>query len=124
MIKVALVSGFWSQNIGNGFFNVGGKWVLEQIFGEGNVQFIQDSPSYRTFYNQKNGNPKNFASLYERLDIDYLVLQGPCMTSTMSKIWEPTFKYLPSRWDIVQGETTSAQALKNRDHIEEKSAKN
>lgn len=93
MIKVALVSGFWSQNIGNGFFNIGGKWLLEQVFGLGNVQFIQDSPSYRTFYPQDKGVPKNFTNLYEQIDIDYIVLQGPCLTSTMFNIWGPAFQY-------------------------------
>lgn len=93
MVKVALVSGFWSQNIGNGFFNIGGKWLLDQVFGADNVQFIQDSPSYRTFYSQEKGHPKNYANLHERLDIDYIVLQGPCLTSTMGNIWEPAFEY-------------------------------
>lgn len=90
--RVALVSGFWAQNIGNAFFNIGGKWILEQIFGQGQVQFIQDQPAYRTFFNQSKGAPQNYANLLHDLDIDFMVLQGPMMTSTFRAIWEPTFK--------------------------------
>ncbi len=48
--RVALVSGHWGQNIGNAFFNMGGKWILESLFGPGEVAFIQDQPGYRTFH--------------------------------------------------------------------------
>ena len=89
-IKVALVSGFWAQNIGNAFFNIGGKWVLEQVFGEGNVQFIQDAPAYRTFYPKHKGNPCNWANLLKDLDVEYLALQGPLLTTTISNIWGET----------------------------------
>ena len=51
--RVALVSGFWGQNIGNAFFNLGGHWVLRQIFGDTQIAFIQDQPGYRTFHRQK-----------------------------------------------------------------------
>lgn len=94
MTKVALVSGFWAQNIGNAFFNLGGKWALEQVFGKGNVQFIQDKPSYRTFYDQSKGDPKNYLGIHEILDIDYLVIQGPALTSNLVHIWGETFQHL------------------------------
>lgn len=92
--RVALVSGFWGNNIGNAFFNVGGKWILEQIFGEGNVAWIQDQPGYMTFNDQTKGNQKNSYNYLKTLDIDYLVLQGPLLTSTMRNLWEDTFKEL------------------------------
>jgi len=95
--RVALVSGFWAQNIGNAFFNIGGKWVLEQAFGQGNVQFIQDQPAYRTFYDQSKGVPQNYANLLHDLDIDFIVLQGPMMTSTFRAIWEQAFKAFKQR---------------------------
>jgi len=91
-VKVALVSGFWAQNIGNAYFNVGGKWILEQVFGSDNVQFIQDQPAYRTFYPQHKGAPSNYARVLDRVDVDYVVLQGPMLTSTFKDIWGPTFK--------------------------------
>lgn len=95
--RIALVSGFWGQNIGNAFFNIGGKWILEQIFGEGQVAFIQDQPGYRTFHDQSKGNPANDVGLLQYLDIDYIVLQGPLLTSDFGKLWRPTLKALTAR---------------------------
>lgn len=96
-MKVALVSGFWAQNIGNAYFNIGGKWVLDQVFGSDNVQFIHDKPQYRTFYNQAKGDPKNYAKLHERLDVDYIVLQGPLFTANFINIWGDTLRALAKR---------------------------
>ncbi|MEE2729672.1 MAG: polysaccharide pyruvyl transferase family protein [Pseudomonadota bacterium] len=90
MTKAAVVSGFWAQNIGNAFFNIGGKWILEQVFGENQVQFFQDAPAYRTFYPKHKGNPVKWANLIKDLDVEYLVLQGPMLTTTVSQIWAET----------------------------------
>lgn len=95
--RIALVSGFWGQNIGNAFFNVGGKWILQQIFGDHAVDFIQDQPGYRTFHNQTKGNPKQDFVFLKELDIEYIVLQGPCLTSTFPALWEETFARLTAR---------------------------
>jgi hypothetical protein len=95
--RVALVSGFWGQNIGNAFFNLGGKWILEQIFGEGEVEFIQDQPGGRTFHDAARGNPENDVGLLQHLDIDYVVMQGPLFTETFAQLWGPTLAALTSR---------------------------
>lgn len=94
---MALVSGFWGQNIGNAFFNIGGKWILEQVFGEERVAFIQDQPGYRTFHNQLKGNPRNDVELLRFLDVDYIVLQGPMLTEGFPHLWRSTFKELTKR---------------------------
>lgn len=95
--RVALVAGFWGQNIGNAFFNIGGKWILEQVFGVGNVAFIQDQPGYRTFHDQSKGNPANDIELLRFLDVDYIVLQGPLLTTSYANLWRPTFQALAAR---------------------------
>lgn len=95
--RVAMVYGFWAQNIGNAFFNVGGRWILDQVFGEGNVSEIQDQPGYRTFHNQSKGNPSTAFQLIERLDVDYVVLQGPMFTTTFRALWAPAFKAFRER---------------------------
>jgi hypothetical protein len=95
--RVALVSGFWGQNIGNAFFNVGGKWILEQVFPHATVNFIQDQPGYRTFHDQSKGNPRNDVVLLRFLDVDWLVLQGPLFTVHFRALWEPTFRALVAR---------------------------
>lgn len=95
--KVALVSGFWGQNIGNAFFNIGGKWILEQVFGEGEVDFIQDQPGYWTFNNKMKGNPANNVVLLKYLDVDYIVLQGPCLSAYFEPLWNETLTELTRR---------------------------
>lgn len=95
--RVALVSGFWGQNIGNAFFNIGGKWILEQLFGEGKVAFIQDQPGYRTFHDASKGNPPNDVGFLKNLDLDYVVLQGPVLTEHMAQLWAPTLRELGKR---------------------------
>jgi hypothetical protein len=95
--RIALVSGFWGQNIGNAFFNMGGKWILEQVFGQGEVDFIQDQPGYRTFHDASKGNPSNDVEYLKHLDVDYIVLQGPVLTQHMAELWEPTLTALTQR---------------------------
>jgi len=94
---VALVSGFWGQNIGNAFFNVGGKWILEQALPGARVEWIQDQPGYRTFHNQSKGNPPTHVDLIGALEVDYVVLQGPLLTESFRALWEPTFRRLRER---------------------------
>lgn len=94
--RVALVSGFWGQNIGNAFFNVGGKYILEQIFDH-NVDFIQDQPGYRTFHRKSKGNPNNDLNLLKHIIADYIVLQGPMLSVNFRNLWEDTFKSLTKR---------------------------
>ncbi len=95
--KAALVSGYWSTNIGNAFFNIGGKYILEQVFGQGNVQYVQDQPGYWTFNRQTRGNPDNAFDLLANLDVDYLVLQGPMFTRGFRGLWTDTFAQLRRR---------------------------
>jgi hypothetical protein len=95
--RVALVSGFWGQNIGNAFFNIGGKWILQQVFPDHDVDFIQDQPGLRTFHNQSTGNPKNDIELLRLLDVEYIVLQGPMLTVNFRPLWERTIAALMRR---------------------------
>lgn len=95
--RIALVSGFWGQNIGNAFFNLGGRWLLEEAFSTSTVGFLQDQPGYRTFHSKKSGNPANAYDLLGDVDIDLLVLQGPLLTTTALDLWGPTLRRLRAR---------------------------
>ncbi len=94
---VVMVYGFWGQNIGNAFFNVGGEWLLEQVFGRERVGRIQDQPGYRTFHRQSGGNPRNALDLISAVDAKALVLQGPMLTETFRALWGPTFAALRAK---------------------------
>ena len=95
--RVALVGGQWAQNVGNAFFNLGGEYILERIFGDGQVGFFQDQPNYRTLHDKMKGNPERYVDFVQHLDIDYLVLQGPVLNSWMRVSWEKTFKALKAK---------------------------
>ena len=97
MKNIAVLAGFWSTNIGNAFFNIGGKWLLEQIFSGDRVQFIQDQPGYWTFWNQAKGNPLHDFLLLKHLKCDCIVLQGPLFTENFPNLWRETFLTLKSR---------------------------
>ena len=83
--------------MGNGFFYEGGKWILEQVFGEGSIGLVQTQPAYWTFRDQRKGNPHNAFPLLASLDVDYLVLQGPLFTRTFRTIWGDTLPELRRR---------------------------
>jgi hypothetical protein len=95
--RVALVYGGGGQNIGNAFYYEGGKWILEQVFGEGTVGFVQTQPAYWTFSDQREGNPVNSFPFLASLDVDYLVLQGPLFTRHFRDIWESTLRAMRKR---------------------------
>ena len=95
--RIALNSGHWGQNIGNAFFNLGGRWILEQVFPGADINFILDQPGYRTFHNKHSGNPKNDFGLMKHLDVDLLVLQGPLFTDSFPILWRDTLQALKNR---------------------------
>lgn len=102
--RVALVSGFWGQNIGNAFFNLGGAEVLGRAGFD--VRFIQDMPAYATFRNESRGNFKNAFPLVRHLEYDLLVLQGPLFTKNFGNIWAAELAELDRRgikWAVLGG---------------------
>lgn len=95
--RIALVGGQWGQNVGNAFFNLGGREVLGQVFGPGSTGFIQDQPNYRTLHHKMRGNPRTYLDFVRRLEIDWLVLQGPVLNAWMDISWRATFEALRAR---------------------------
>lgn len=99
-----LVSGFWGQNIGNAFFNLGGRAALEAAGHD--VSFVQDMPAYATFRNESKGNWKHAYPLLDHLEFDLLVLQGPLFTRNFAAIWREQLGRLARRgvrWAVLGG---------------------
>lgn len=94
-MRTALVYGFWGQNIGNAFFNVGGQGLLQDLGLE--VSLVQDQPGYRTFHPQHTGNPPHHANLLAAVDTDLIVLQGPLLTVDFLNLWGPTLRAYKDR---------------------------
>lgn len=95
MTHVGLVSGFWGQNIGNAFFNLGGRATLEAAGAA--VSFIQDHPAYWTFRDESKGSYERRWPIIEHLDVDLVVLQGPLLTRNFANIWLDTLKSLEAK---------------------------
>lgn len=95
MGEVALVSGFWGQNIGNAFFNLGGRAVLEAAGAD--VRIVQDQPAYWTFRDEAKGNFRNSWAAIDHLDVDTVVMQGPLFTRNFGNIWINSLRALADR---------------------------
>ena len=93
MKRVACINGYWSTNIGNAFFNMGAEYVLKRVFGEENVHMIFD----QTAYINRGQNIKNAINYYAHLNVDYVVLLGPVLTSSFLSIWKETLNELRRR---------------------------
>ena len=44
-LRIALVAGSWSSNIGNAFYNLGAEWLLLKLGHE--VSFFPESPRWK-----------------------------------------------------------------------------
>lgn len=93
---VLLVSGFWGQNIGNAFFNLGGLHFLKQIFPENHVKYTQDQPAYWTS-NRKRKLHKNGFDMIGSLNAKYIVLQGPVFSLALEPAWIDSMEKLAAR---------------------------
>jgi polysaccharide pyruvyl transferase WcaK-like protein len=88
MTKVALASGYISQNVGNAFFQLGAYGLLSQVVGRENVFLVQDVPANWTLWKKSKGNQTNWWNVLERLDVDAFVFQGPTLTENFEKVWD------------------------------------
>lgn len=97
MTKIAHILGDWSRNIGNAFFQLGGQYVLNQVFPNADIALIGEQPGYPSYWNPKGGNPGNFFDMASNIDVDYLVLMGPLFRKETEKIWSESFEKLLNR---------------------------
>lgn len=94
MKRVACINGYWCTNIGNAFFNLGGEYVLKQVFGEENVHMIFDQTAY---INHGKKNIEQAIDYYAHLNVDYVVLLGPVLTRSFLNVWQKTLDILQKR---------------------------
>jgi len=90
-MKIALVSGAWSSNIGNAFYNLGGIYLLEKL-NVGEVFFVPETPRWRVY----NLTVQDF-DLTRYLEVDLIILNGPCFFYRLKEIFEETFNELKKR---------------------------
>lgn len=80
MTKTAcLAFGYWSQNIGNAFFQIGGEALLKSVLGNDNVFKVHDIPNHWTLHRKSKGNADGWFDMISRIEADYVVFQGPSL---------------------------------------------
>ncbi|MFP4141596.1 MAG: polysaccharide pyruvyl transferase family protein [Phycisphaerae bacterium] len=82
-LNVAVLTGYWSTNVGNAFFQLGAQWALQQVLPKANVFLIGDEPGY---WCVRRGNPDNALDYAAHLDIDAIALLGPFVRPEAPKI--------------------------------------
>ena len=91
---IAVVSGYWSTNIGNSFFQLGAEYVLRRAFPGARILLVADQPGY---YNVRKESPENALIPLEYIPVDYLVILGPFLRPEYERIWGSTIEKLWAR---------------------------
>ena len=82
-MKIVICNGFYATNIGNAFYMNGARYLLRTCFPQAEIYSLGDvSP------NQWRGKKclRNDFVLYKYIDVDYLVIMGPCLSKDIAKI--------------------------------------
>ncbi len=87
-LHIALVAGSWSSNIGNAFFNLGAEWLLKDIGLD--VSFLPENPRWKSPV-QDDFDP------IKDIDVDLVVLAGPCLWPRLGDVYRATFDRLYER---------------------------
>lgn len=96
-MKVAYSTGFWSTNIGNGFFSLGVEYVLKKLLGAENVTLVSDLQTYTNAYGKRYYIHSNQLEFYTSLDVDYIVLAGPVLSKYFIPLWKDILLALQKR---------------------------
>ena len=81
--RIGVLTGYWSTNIGNAFFQLGAQYALEKALPGAHIFLIGDQPGY---WNVAQGNPANALDYVKHLDLDAVVVLGPYVRPEMTKI--------------------------------------
>lgn len=73
-MRIAVLAGYFSTNIGNSFFQLGAEHALRRALPDAHIALIGDQPGY---WNVEKGNHPNALDYAANLDVDALVVLGP-----------------------------------------------
>ena len=107
-MKIAYIGGFWATNIGNAFYNIGILWLLRNVYGIDNVYFIPDPPQW--FWNTKI----NY-DLISKLNVDLVIISGPCFNFKIKKVYEDIFNNLKKKQISVGFVSVGASAYSSNE---------
>lgn len=96
-MKVAYSTGFWSTNIGNGFFSLGVEYILKKLLGAENVTLVSDLQTYTNAFGKRYFTHGNQLEFFTSLDVDYIVLAGPVLSKYFLPLWKDILLALKKR---------------------------
>lgn len=82
-LRIAVLAGYWSTNIGNSFFQLGAQYLLQRALPDAQVFLIGDQPGY---WNVGRGNPANALDYAAHIEVDALAILGPFCRPEMEGI--------------------------------------
>ncbi|MFK7759589.1 MAG: polysaccharide pyruvyl transferase family protein [Phycisphaerales bacterium] len=81
--RIGVLTGYWSTNIGNAFFQLGAVYAIEQAYPGAHVFPIGDQAGY---WNTKAGNHPDSIDYVKHLDLDAVVILGPYVRPEMTGV--------------------------------------
>ncbi len=96
-LKIAVAYGYWSQNIGNAFFNLGAIHQIRTAFPDATINLVADAPGHWTLHRKAKGNPAGAFDPIARLDADILFILGPQLSEHVAGFWTDSLTRLRQR---------------------------
>jgi hypothetical protein len=95
-LKTFVVPTGWSPNIGNAFFALGIKYMLEQAVPNAQVILFSDQAAYLNMLPGRHyrKEPHNSLHYLDHIRPDYIVLSGSVLTKQFPEIWQTTLEVL------------------------------
>ena len=90
-MKILTTEGFYATNIGNSFFMNGARYILKKCFPKAEIYSLGDVSANQ--WTSKQSQKNNFNYL-KYIDIDYLVITGPCLSNNIEKLYGDVFEKL------------------------------
>ena len=93
-MNIGVITGYWSTNVGNAFFQLGAQHALRQVFPNANIFPVPDAAGY---LRPASDNPRNSFDLLGELEMDYLVILGPFIRPEFEIILAPALRKLAQK---------------------------
>ncbi len=90
-MKIVIFGGYYATNIGNAFYDIGAKYVLNKCFGD-NAQIISSSDKMQVYWSDILGDSQSIFDHTPYFASDYVVLLGPVFEPAYIRKWVDTFR--------------------------------
>lgn len=117
MKRIVISGGYYATNIGNAFYEIGAKYILENILGK-EAEIILSSDKLEIYWSsllRKGTKSFDYTSTYIA---DYVVILGPMLSSSYLKLWDETFTKLTRNGTKIVFMSAGANDYNNKEYDE------